>query len=191
MGPCGEMNDATRRRWTAYAFFVSAVFTLWLLSLARSAHAQTIGYSLRFYGHGSNDIDRVKIKIDAPQVPADVGVVDFTFEFWMKANAGENTGTASCNQNDGWITANIMFDRDVFNNGDYGDYGIALSGGGIAFGVNNGSSGTTLCGATNVADGAWHHIALTRNQSTGQLRVYVDGQQDGQASGPTECRSQA
>jgi hypothetical protein len=147
----------------------------------RATLAQGSNLSLRFYGHGVNDIDRVKIRIDAPARPVDVGT-DFTFEFWMKANLGENTGAASCNQNDGWITANIIFDRDIFGNGDYGDYGIALSNGRIAFGVNNGSAGTTLCGATNVADGVWHHIALTRNSANGQLRIFVDGTLDGQVT---------
>jgi hypothetical protein len=144
------------------------------------------GFALRFYGHGvaAPDLDRVKIGID-PQVPADVGG-DFTLEFWMKADLGANAGTATCNQNDGWITGNILFDRDIFGGGDYGDYGLSLSNGRIAFGIHNGSTGTTRCGATNVADGVWHHIAVTRQQSTGQLRIYVDGQLDNaQTGGPT------
>ncbi|MCI0442261.1 LamG domain-containing protein, partial [bacterium] len=35
------------------------------------------GSSLRFFGNGTGDIDRVKIQI-SPQVPADVGTSDFT-----------------------------------------------------------------------------------------------------------------
>jgi hypothetical protein len=151
---------------------------LWLTPVS---YSQATNYALRFYGHGVNDIDRVKIRLDAPARPVDVGA-DFTFEFWMKANLSDNPGVASCNQNDGWITANIMFDRDIWGAGDYGDYGIALSSGRIAFGVNNGSAGTTLCGATNVADGVWHHIALTRNSANGQLRIFVDGTLDGQVT---------
>ncbi len=150
------------------------------------SHAQGTNYSLRFYGHGVDapDLDRVKIAID-PHVPADIGATDFTFEFWLKANAGENTGTVSCNQNDGWITGNIVFDRDIWGAGDYGDFGIALNNGQIAFGINNGSAGTTLCGATNVANGAWHHIALTRNATTGEMRIFVDGQLDAQVTSVT------
>ena len=147
------------------------------------AHTQGTGYSLRFYGHGTGDIDRVKIKIDAPSVPVDVGG-DFTLEFWMKASSGNN-GTATCGTNDGWIYGNIMFDRDVYGAGDYGDYGIALSNGSIAFGASRGNSGNTICGSINVADGLWHHIAVTRRTSDGQMRIYIDGQQNAQGTGPS------
>ncbi|MBI5302390.1 MAG: LamG domain-containing protein [Chloroflexi bacterium] len=165
-------------------FLLAGLAFLGLLILVPTIQAQSAGYSLRFYGHGVGDIDRIKIRID-PQVPVDVGATDFTFEFWLKASPGENTGAAYCNADDGWIYGNIIFDRDVYFDGDYGDFGIALSGGRIAFGVNNGSSGITLCGATNLADSVWHHVALTRNRVTGELRAYVDGRLDGQANGPT------
>lgn len=172
-----------KSRWRWLIAVVGVIGVLTLLPVV-PLDAQSTDYSLRFYGHGTGDIDRVKISIDNPVRPADVGATDFTFEFWMKANAGENTGVASCNQNGGWITANIIIDRDVYGAGDYGDYGIALSNGRIAFGVSVGSTGTTLCGATNVADGAWHHIAVTRDRNNGNMQLYVDGQLDGQASGP-------
>ncbi|HRE01485.1 MAG TPA: hypothetical protein PLV68_09300, partial [Ilumatobacteraceae bacterium] len=42
------------------------------------------GYSLRFFGTGRQDIDRVKLRLDPP-VPADIGATDFTLEFWVKA----------------------------------------------------------------------------------------------------------
>lgn len=142
------------------------------------------GLALRFYGHGTGDIDRVKIKIDAPAVPADVGSGAFTLEFWMKANAADNNGSAICPDNNGWIYGNGILDRDVFGNGDHGDYGVVLADDRIAFGVSVGGSGTTLCGNTVVANGQWHHIAVTR--SGGTLQIYVDGQLDTQlANGPT------
>ena len=77
-----------------------------------------------------------------------------------------------------------MFDRDIFGTGDYGDYGISLYGGRIAFGVATSTASRTICGATNVADGQWHHIAVTRRSSDGQLSIFVDGVLDGQAPGP-------
>jgi len=176
-----------RAMWMLTLFALLCVWSLATLTFTRPSYAQGTNYSLRFYGHGvtAPDLDRVKIRID-PHVPADVGAGDFTFEFWIKANSGDNAGSVSCNQNDGWITGNIIFDRDVFNNGDYGDYGIALGGGRIAFGVNNGSSGTTVCGNTVIANSAWHHIAVSRN-SSGQIRIYVDGNLDiaSPVNGPT------
>jgi hypothetical protein len=153
-----------------------------LLSLNMwEAQAQS-NFSLRFYGHGVNDIDRVKIPID-PHVPADVGG-NFTLEFWMKANLAENNSGSCPTGNNNWISGNIIFDRDVFGDGDFGDYGISLHGGQIAFGVSQDSSGNGICSSVGVADNQWHHVAVTRNNSSGQLRIYIDGVQRGQGSGP-------
>jgi hypothetical protein len=148
------------------------------------AQALSSGYSLRFYGHGSGDIDRVKIKIDAPAVPADVGS-NFTIEFWVKANASDNASAACAPGGVNWIYGNILVDRDVFGNGDYGDFGISLAGGRVAFGVGKGASANTICGTTNVADGLWHNVAVTRGATYGDMRIFVDGILDGSGRGPT------
>lgn len=145
--------------------------------------AQSSGYALRFYGYGYNDLGRVKIPIN-PDRPADIGG-DFTIEFWMKANLADNP-TSACNEGtDTWINGNIIIDRDLFGNVSFGDYGISLCGGQIAFGTNNGSSGLTIVGGSNVANGQWRHIAVTRQQSSGQMRIFVDGTQVRSANGPT------
>jgi glucose/arabinose dehydrogenase len=140
--------------------------------------------SLRFFGNGSGDIDRVKIKIDNPAKPADVGATDFTLEWWMRAVPGENAADdVTCGANEGWITGNILFDRDVFGDGDHGDYGVSLTGGRLAFGVSVGSAGNTICGTIDVTDDVWHHVAVTRRFSDGWLRIYVDGALDAEGSG--------
>ncbi len=151
---------------------------------APGALAASGGYSLRFYGHGANDIDRVKIKIDNPAVPADVGG-DFTVEFWMKASLANNASSACVPGGNNWLYGNVIVDRDVFGNGDYGDYGISLANGRIAFGVSKGASKATLCGATDVANGQWHHVAVTRKSGTGKMKIFVDGQLDAAGNGPT------
>ena len=33
----------------------------------------------------------------------------------------------ACDTNDGWILGNILFDRDVYGDGDHGDFGVSLS----------------------------------------------------------------
>ena len=82
--------------------------------------------SLRFFGTGEGGIDRVTIQID-PHKPADVGATDFTLEWWMKAEEGDNASEAVvCGTNDGWILGNILFDRDVYGPGEHGDYGVSL-----------------------------------------------------------------
>lgn len=171
------------RCWLGAAVLVALVGLALYGANASHLTAQSAGYSLRFYGHGSNGIDRVKIRIDPP-VPADVGATDFTVEWWMKALPGENASADCAPGGDNWIYGNILFDRDIWGEGNYGDYGISLAGGRIAFGANNGSSGDTFCGTANVADGNWHHVAVTRRRSNGRLRIFVDGQLDAEGDGP-------
>jgi hypothetical protein len=147
---------------------------------------EAAGYALRFYGTGSGDIDRVKVNIDGPASQSssvDVGATDFTLEWWMKANQSENTSAACTTGNDNWITGNIIFDRDIWGNGDYGDYGVSLAGGRVAFGVNNGEWGEGICSVSAVADGRWHHVAVAR-RIDGWMAVFVDGRLEGQANGP-------
>jgi len=143
-----------------------------IMHLPMPSRAQS--YSLRFNGYVANDQGRVKIPLDAPHRPVDVGG-DFTVEFWMKAEPGLNLSNA-CNANQDWFYGNIIVDRDIFDAGDHGDYGIALANGQIMFGVERLSQGpTTLCGGGGVDDGQWHHIAVTRNASNGALRIFIDG----------------
>src|ERR1700680_2415276 len=163
----------------AHRFFVSTALLLFLSNPSAT--------SLRFHGNGSADIDRVKIPIDAPARPADVAM-DFTLEWWMKATLAENN-TAPCTVGtlgmDVWTTGNVMFDRDILGAGDYCKYGVSILGGRVAFGVAVGTTGLTLCAPVNVADGVWHHVAVTRNGTSGQIAIFVDGAGDGAAaSGP-------
>lgn len=145
-------------------------------------------YSLRFFGTGSNDIDRVKIPLlnsSGSSLPVNVGAADFTIEFWLRFSPGENNSPACSEGEDNWIYGNIIFDRDIFGSPDYGDYGISLYGGRIAFGVHNGSTGYTICGNSYLAENQWHHIAVTR-KVTGEMSIFVNGMLDRQYSnGPT------
>ncbi len=141
-------------------------------------------FSLRFYGTGRDGVDRVIIPLDAPSRPVDVGD-DFTIEFWLKALPGDNAAPACFPSEDNWIYGNVIIDRDVYFAGDYGDYGISLADGRVVFGVNNGSQGITLCGQTDVADGRWHHIAVTRSAVDGNLALFIDGRLDARGDGPT------
>lgn len=143
--------------------------------------------SLRFFGTGTGDIDRVKISIDAPHRPIDLSD-DMTLEFWMKANLADNGGLVDCSSTSGgdrWITGNTIFDRDIYGAGDFGDYGISLSAGRIVFGVDAGAGSITLCGTSNAANGLWRHIAVTRRRSTGEMQIFVDGVREAIGIGAT------
>ena len=142
--------------------------------------------SLRFFGTGKNDIDRVKIPLDDPHRSVDVSN-DFTIEFWLKAQPGTNTNQEDCQESsdeDTWTNGHIIIDRDIFGDGDYGDYGISLYDGQIAFGTAVGSSRRTICGTSNLRDGQWHHVAVTRKNS-GEMRIFVDGQPQRSENGPS------
>ena len=145
------------------------------------------GFMLHFFGNGYEDLDRVKILIDdeGAALPADVGEGDFTLEWWMKAQPGENLSPPCTPVEDAWMSGNILFDRDVLGAGDDGEYGVSLADGKIAFGVANGTSGMTLCGSIPVADSEWRHVAVTRTHSDGMLRIFIDGELDDQAVGPS------
>lgn len=153
-----------------------------LLLVSACASAAQAG-SLRFLGAGAPDADRVEIRLDAPARPVDVGS-DFTVEFFLRALPGSNPVTVACNAvNDRWIFGNLLIDRDVFGAGDHGDWGVSLMQGRIAFGASVGFDGATACGSRDLRDGLWHHVALTRSAGSGRLRVFVDGEVEGQALG--------
>ena len=157
----------------------------------------TFNTSLRFYGNGTGDIDRVKIPVDDPLntysgPPIDVGTTDFTLEWWMKALPGDNPAPAvTCGANTNWIYGNILVDRDRFNQDR--KYGVSLADGRIVFGVSGpGSGDVTLCTTTRIDDGQWHHIAIVRNRwdgtttpvLEGEVWVFIDGHLEAHAVGP-------
>jgi hypothetical protein len=144
--------------------------------------------SLRFFGNGVNDIDRVKIRIDDPAnslpgPPADIGATDFTLEFWMKGRASENpTAPVAGGANIDWIYGNILIDRDRYNQDR--KFGLSIAGGRVVFGVSGDGTGDwTIVGASDVLDELWHHVAVQRRRSDGRLELFVDGALEALASG--------
>lgn len=143
-------------------------------------------YSLRFFGTGWGDVDRVKIPLldsDGRSRPVNVGETDFTIEFWLRFAAGENRRSTCSEGEDTWIYGNIIFDRDIFGAPDYGDYGISLYGEKIAFGVHNGSWGYTICSSTRLEADRWYHIVVTRRVD-GEMSIFINGNLERQHKGP-------
>jgi hypothetical protein len=144
----------------------------------------TTNFSMRFFGTGSRGLDRVKIPLlnaNGTARPVNIGATDFTLEFWINGTTIDNP-TPACTTGrigkDAWLNGAVVVDRDVLGDGDFGEFGVALFNGQVAFGVTHGSAGQTLCGSRNVLDGAWHHLAVTRERMTGDMRIFVDGAQD-------------
>ncbi len=142
-----------------------------------------VNTSLRFYGNGENDIDRIKIPINDPSRPVDLGSADFTLEWWMKANPGENNSGSCSPGGDNWESGNHIFDRSIYKDDGSGELGVSLTDGRIAFGVSRGTESDTLCGITDIADGTWHHVAITRGLD-GTMRIFIDGTLDAETLGP-------
>jgi hypothetical protein len=142
-------------------------------------------FSLRFFGSGINDIDRVKFRIDEAASALNIGG-DFTIELFLKASPGENTSGDCATGDAGWIYGNIILDRDIFGPGDYGDFGLSVvaESGIVAFGVSRGDNGATICGTTNIINDQWHHIAVTRSAESGIVQLYVNGVLDGEMIAP-------
>ncbi len=165
--------------------FSSRVSTAVLcLIFAAPASAQ----SLLFHGNGILDIDRVKIPIDDPYddadqgPPADIGATDFTIEFWVAPTMSNAAGPIDCRRFN-WIYGNIVFDRDIY--GAPPGFGISLAAGRVTFGLNTEAGEQTICGETDIRDGAWHHVAVQRTLDSGLLEIYVDGRLEASGAGPT------
>jgi hypothetical protein len=102
----------------------------------------------------------------------------FSIAFWMKTTAAGGTGTQ-------WWVGKGLVDGEVA--GVANDFGVSLVGTKVAFGVGN--PDTTIQSTSNVNDGAWHRVAVTRDSTSGALVLYVDGAQQAAATGPTGTKS--
>ncbi len=174
------LRPAARRR---VGLLLALAVTAGMLASPTEVAAAT-NYSLRFYGYGADDVDRVKIRLDDPARPVDVGATDFTIEFWLRARASENRAPrVACGANVNWIHGNIVLDRDRYNRGR--KFGLSIAGGVLVWGVTGAAaSSRTICGRTKVTDDRWHHVAVTRRRSDGWLRIWVDGRLDASGDGP-------
>lgn len=92
---------------------------------------------------------------------------DFTLEAWVKTSSSL-TGVYH-------YEGRGLIHGDVSGNAN--DFGASILNSKFAFGVGN--PDTTVQGGTTVTTGQWMHVAATRQRSTGEIRVIVNGSLDG------------
>jgi hypothetical protein len=111
---------------------------------------------------------------------------EFTIAWWMRTTQVEpmpaipNGSTAV-----GWFQGVGLVSGET--PADVADFGCMLIAGRIAFGA--GGPDTTLLSQAQVGDGAWHHVAVTRDGGNGDLALVIDGRPDGRCPGPRGPRS--
>ncbi len=104
---------------------------------------------------------------------------DFTISFFMRT-----TDVGGGSESDRrWFRGDGLVDGEI--GGITRDFGISLIANGyIAAGA--GAPETFLTSGPGYNDGQWHHVALTRVRSSGELELFVDGMMVDHARGSTE-----
>ena len=111
------------------------------------------------------------------QVPRLIGSTNFSIAFWMR--------TAATGGTPNWYNGQGLVDGEV--GGTTGDFGLALVGNKVGFGVGN--PDTTLTSVKVVNDNQWHQVVATRDAGSGAMALYIDGKLDNTATGPTGGRT--
>ena len=106
---------------------------------------------------------------------------DFTVAMWVKTT--DTAGSAGAQ----WWNGKGLVDGEVGGGG--ADWGTAIVNGKFVLGVGSSGGDTTLASSVNINDGTWHHVAATRNNTSGTMAVYVDGVLRGTGTGPTGSRN--
>ena len=113
------------------------------------------GNALKF--DGSNDYGLIQKNING----------DFTIEYWVKTTA----------------TSGGIVDNEV--GGSPGDFQNGITNTGKVYFVLGSGSDVTLTSNTTVNTDKWFHVAITRKQSTGLVRMYINGSLEVNATGGT------
>lgn len=126
------------------------------LAGAVEAQSCTAGVNASLTFDGQDDWVRV------PDHPALDGFADFTVEFWMQTPLGLNQGLVNKYRHASPSNADDAFSLRVF---PPGVVRVQLAAGATTSGP--------IDGGVIVADGHWHHVALTRSGTS--VSVFVDG----------------
>lgn len=106
---------------------------------------------------------------------------DFTIESWIRTT--EKGLDTQSHQH--WLSLAIVHSESLGVMNDFG-FGIT-SDGTLGYGSGKEGGGTVTGdnytkGKTYVSDGQWHHLVVTRDSTTGKVKLYVDGQLDAEGT---------
>jgi hypothetical protein len=110
------------------------------------------------------------------EIPASIRT-NFTAAMWVKTT---NTGSGA-----NWYNGMGLVDGEMV--GSTADWGCSVLNSKFAFGV--GAPDATFVTTVNINDGSWHHLAATRESSTGAIKLYVDGVLNVATNGATGPRT--
>jgi fibronectin type 3 domain-containing protein len=139
--------------------------------------ATALTYVTGRIGAQAAQFDGTSSSVSIPPVVTD----DFTVAMWVKTT--DTAGSAGGQ----WWSGKGLVDGEIGGGGP--DWGTSIVNGKFVLGVGSASGDTTLASSVNVDDGAWHHLAATRDNTTGAMQVYVDGVLRGSGTGPTGSRT--
>ncbi|MGL4632436.1 MAG: 3-coathanger stack domain-containing protein [Leadbetterella sp.] len=160
-------------------------------------HGQEYGYRFQGFNYGDfNNPNPNYISWPLPSLSTPMNIAfDFTIEFWLRVRPQDILAEIDDSNNQSWVYGNILIDRENAGAPVGGSYGMSVAKKQgqapnkriIAYGISNfaRTQALTIHGSMNIADSAWHHIALTRNSTTGRIAIYVDGVLDNSGIGPT------
>lgn len=144
------------------------------------SYAGTTALANGFYGAGfqvPHRATRFDGSTACAQIPLIIGNTNFTIAFWVLTTAVGSTGQ--------WYNGKGLVDGEV--TGSTNDFGIALVGGKVGFGVGN--PDTTVTSSRSVNNNVWHQVVATRDARTGAMKLYIDGILDGSGTGPVGSRT--
>ncbi len=111
------------------------------------------------------------------QIPRLIGSTNFSIVFWVRTSTSGGTPN--------WYNGEGLVDGEV--TGVTGDFGVALVGAKVGFGVGN--PDTTLSSVKSINNGTWHQVAVTRDAGSGVMSIYIDGAFDSSLAGPIGART--
>ena len=112
-------------------------------------------------------------------IPNTISKGSFTLEYWMKTNQN-----AAPSGPEWYYGSGIL---DAWMAGEYNDFGTSLLGDRLAFGMGN--PDVTITSSRPVNTGLWTHIAVSWNEITGEMKLYVNGLLDTSAFTMTPVRN--